>query len=94
MIQDPVFVKLFEKVKSGQSTTFIETDGFLFLNGRFCIPNDKSIRSKLLYEAHHTTYLIHPGRTKMYQDLKQEFWWPGMKTDIIKYIAKCQTVNW
>ncbi|WVZ69442.1 hypothetical protein U9M48_018229 [Paspalum notatum var. saurae] len=26
-------------------------------------------------EAHETTYSIHPGSEKMYQDLKQKFWW-------------------
>lgn len=27
----------------------------------------------------------------MYQDLKQFFWWPGMKKDIAEYIEKCLT---
>ncbi|KAK8929012.1 hypothetical protein KSP39_PZI017869 [Platanthera zijinensis] len=91
MHQDPIFVKFLEKIKSGQATVLREDDGLLFLNGRLCIPDVNMLRSEILYEAHNTTYSIHPGRTKMYQDLKQDFWWPGMKTDIVKYITKCHT---
>ncbi|KAK8916356.1 hypothetical protein KSP39_PZI022892 [Platanthera zijinensis] len=89
--QDPMFLKILEKVKNGQSIAFTEHDGLLFLNGRLCIPHVDALRSEILYEVHNTTYSIHPGRTKMYQDLKQDFWWPGMKTDVVQYIAKCRT---
>ncbi|PNX89858.1 retrotransposon-related protein [Trifolium pratense] len=27
--------------------------------------------------------------TKMYQDLKQRFWWPGMKKQVAEYVASC-----
>jgi hypothetical protein len=40
-------------------------------------------------EAHNTPYSIHPGGTKMYQDLKEIFWWHGMKRDIASFIARC-----
>ncbi|GJV84848.1 putative reverse transcriptase domain-containing protein [Tanacetum coccineum] len=30
-------------------------------------------------------YSIHPGTDKMYQDLKQLYWWPNMKADIATY---------
>ncbi|GJY35375.1 putative reverse transcriptase domain-containing protein, partial [Tanacetum coccineum] len=34
---------------------------------------------------------IHPGSDKMYQDLKQLYWWPNMKANIATYISKCLT---
>jgi transposase InsO family protein len=36
-------------------------------------------------------YSIHPVSTKMYQDLKQHCWWTKMKTEIARYVAKCDT---
>nr|GFD04891.1 retrotransposon protein, putative, Ty3-gypsy subclass [Tanacetum cinerariifolium] len=34
---------------------------------------------------------IHPGSTKMYQDLKKLYWWPNMKADIATSISQCLT---
>nr|GFB36638.1 hypothetical protein [Tanacetum cinerariifolium] len=33
-------------------------------------------------KAHISPFLVHPGSTKMYHDLKQYFWWSGMKRDL------------
>jgi hypothetical protein len=43
----------------------------------------------ILREAHRTPYMVHPGETKMYQDMRQSFWWKRMKVDIAKYVASC-----
>jgi hypothetical protein len=40
-------------------------------------------------EAHDSAYSIHPGSTKMYQDLKSRYWWYGIKRAIAKYVALC-----
>ena len=42
-------------------------------------------------EAHLSKFSIHPGSTKMYQDLKQNFWWTRMKREIAKYVSECDT---
>ncbi|GJX55496.1 putative reverse transcriptase domain-containing protein [Tanacetum coccineum] len=33
-------------------------------------------------EAHKTRYYVHLGADKMYHDLRDMYWWPGMKRDI------------
>ncbi|KAK1660330.1 hypothetical protein QYE76_048489 [Lolium multiflorum] len=63
--------------------------GVLWYNGRLCVPADSELKQVILKEAHDTLYSIHPGGTKMYQDLKKQFWWHGMKREIGSYIAKC-----
>nr|GEU75317.1 retrotransposon protein, putative, Ty3-gypsy subclass [Tanacetum cinerariifolium] len=45
----------------------------------------------ILSEAHSSPFSIHPGSTKMYRDLKQNFWWNGMKQDVARFVAKCLT---
>ncbi|WVZ49826.1 LOW QUALITY PROTEIN: hypothetical protein U9M48_001152 [Paspalum notatum var. saurae] len=49
------------------------------------------IRKLILSEAHDTAYSIHPGSTKMYYDLKERFWWYGMKRAVAEYVAICDT---
>ncbi|WVZ89998.1 hypothetical protein U9M48_036336 [Paspalum notatum var. saurae] len=51
------------------------------------MPDVDSIRKLILSEAHDTAYSIHPGSTKMYHDLKEKFWWYGMKRAVAEYVA-------
>ena len=34
-------------------------------------------------------YAMHPGDTKMYHTVKENYWWNGMKRDIAEFISKC-----
>ena len=69
----------------------VSTDGILHFKGRLCIPNDAQFKEQLLSEVHTTPYSVHPGATKMYQDLNERFWWSGMKKKVAEYVAKCLT---
>jgi len=51
----------------------------------------KSIREMILREAHDSAYSIHLGSTKMYLDLKEKYWWYGLKRDVAEYVAICDT---
>ena len=42
-----------------------------------------------MQEAHGSKFAIHPGNTKMYQDVKQTFWWPSMKREIAEFVSRC-----
>ena len=64
-------------------------DGVILFNQRICIPNDDVLKRKVLEEAHKGTFTIHPGSSKMYQDLKKDYWWSGMKKDIAVYVSEC-----
>jgi hypothetical protein len=58
---------------------------------RLVVPVDPEVKKIILDEAHRSKISIHPGSTKMYQDLKQNFWWSNMKVDVAKYVAECDT---
>jgi hypothetical protein len=47
------------------------------------------LREKILQEAHDLAYSIHLGSTKMYLDLKERYWWYGMKRDVATHVALC-----
>ncbi|XP_052622433.1 uncharacterized protein LOC128127784, partial [Lactuca sativa] len=42
-------------------------------------------------EAHKSKFSIHPGATKMYLDLRKEYWWPCMKRDVAWFVERCLT---
>ncbi|GKA57204.1 putative reverse transcriptase domain-containing protein [Tanacetum coccineum] len=42
-------------------------------------------------EAHKSKYSVHLGVDKMYYDLRDKYWWLGMKKDIAEYVSKCLT---
>jgi hypothetical protein len=68
-----------------------DVEGVVWFKDRLCVPDIKSIRELILKEAHETSYSIHPGSEKMYQDLKKRFWWYGMKREIAEYVAVCDS---
>ncbi|CAL8153028.1 unnamed protein product [Prunus armeniaca] len=70
--------------------TFHEEDGLRYL-GKFYVPEIPELKNEILHEAHYSSYTIHPGSTKMYQDLRRQFWWNGMKKDVAIFVSKCLT---
>ena len=85
---DVQLVQLMEKVKRGSKPDFVLLDdGILRFGTRLCVLNDGDLRRKLLEEAHCYKLAVHLRGTKIYKDLKQNYWWPGMKRDIAQYVA-------
>lgn len=56
--------------------------------GRLCAPDVNGLRKIILNEAHTSRYVVHPGFTKMYQDLKVIYWWNNMKSDMDDIVSK------
>ncbi|GKB18995.1 putative reverse transcriptase domain-containing protein [Tanacetum coccineum] len=67
------------------------SDGTLYYLDRIWVPLKGDVRTLIMNEAHKSKYYIHPGADKMYYDLKDRYWWPGMKKDIAEYVGKCLT---
>nr|GEZ14544.1 putative reverse transcriptase domain-containing protein [Tanacetum cinerariifolium] len=66
-------------------------DGGIYFFDRVWIPSVGGIRKLIMDEAHTSSYSVHPGADKMYYDLRDLYWWPGMKRDIAEYVSKCLT---
>ncbi|WVZ63575.1 hypothetical protein U9M48_013198 [Paspalum notatum var. saurae] len=67
----------------------LDDQGVLWFKNRLVVPKDMELRKKLLDEAHTSMFTMHPGCNKMYQDLKQKFWWTRIKREIVKYVSEC-----
>ena len=69
----------------------MDDNGTLWFGKKLCVPEDKAIRDAILREAQESAYSIHPRSTKMYLDLKEKYWWYGLKIDVAEYVALCDT---
>ncbi|GJS31723.1 putative reverse transcriptase domain-containing protein [Tanacetum coccineum] len=67
------------------------SDGTLYYLDRIWVPLKGEVRTLIMDEAHKSKYFVHPGADKMYYDLRDRYWWPGMKKDIVEYVSKCLT---
>jgi hypothetical protein len=77
-------------IETGKAPDFTEDgQGIVWFRKRICVPDVDHLREKIMQEAHDSAYSIHPGSTKMYQDLKQRYWWYGMKRDVAAHVALC-----
>nr|GEW12465.1 putative reverse transcriptase domain-containing protein [Tanacetum cinerariifolium] len=69
----------------------IHTNGIRYHDKRIWLSLHGGLRDLIMHESHKSKYSIHPGSTKMYQDLRKFYWWPNMKADIATYVGQCLT---
>jgi hypothetical protein len=69
---------------------FIFNDRFVFRANKLCIPAS-SIRLLLLQEAHGRGLMGHFGVTKTEDILAAHFFWPKMRRDMVRFVARCTT---
>jgi hypothetical protein len=49
--------------------------GVVLFVQRLVVPRDQDLKKEILDEAHLSKFTIQPGSTKMYRDLRENFWW-------------------
>ena len=90
--KDEECVRIRMRMTEGEEVKFKEDSmGLLRFENRVWVPLVPELREEILQEAHSTRYSIHPGSTKMYQDLCQHFWWPNLKREVAECVSRCLT---
>jgi len=89
---DASLKRIRQQLGSDETRDFaLDNDDILRFQGRICVPNDAEVKKLILEEGHKSRLSLHPGMTKMYQDLKETFWWQGMKKDVAQFVSVCLT---
>ncbi|KAJ3677872.1 hypothetical protein LUZ60_001675 [Juncus effusus] len=86
--EDPKTRRIQNRMAIGKALHFlVDPEGTLRLEKRAYVP--EMLRREIMQEAHESGYSIHPGETKMHQDLRVSYWWPGMRREIGDFVSRC-----
>jgi hypothetical protein len=93
-LRDEEVQKIKQKLEEGdpKHDCFRKDDkGIVWFGQRLVVPRDQDLKKEILDEAHLSKFTIHSGSTKMYRDLRENFWWSNMKGEITEYVSSCDT---
>ena len=82
-----------DRVQSGMGDEgwTVHTDGSLWYRGQVVVPHLINLREDILREFHYSRFSVHPGGTKMYQDLRRQYYKSGMKRHVGDFVRRCLT---
>jgi len=72
--------------KDGQAW---EEDEIIYVNGRIYVLNSQKIKEKILQENHEPVNIGHPEQQRMMDLIKRNYWWPGIKNYVKRYVQGC-----
>jgi len=82
-LEDPSRKRIVVLLGTYQAKDFVMgEDGILRFKGKVCIPTNEDLKRMILEEGHKSHLSLRPDMNKMYQDLKESFWWSGMRKEI------------
>jgi len=53
------------------------------------VPNSQRIKERILKENHEPVNIEYLGQQQMIELIKRNYWWPGIKNNVKKYIQGC-----
>ena len=70
---------------------FEAANGLLWHDKLLCVPNDATLRTRILAECHDSVTGAHFGRDKTLAAVKSRFEWDGMATAVELYVSTCDS---
>ena len=91
--QDAEIVSIRDQVQSGigDEGWTVHMDGSLRYRGPVVVPRSTDLREEILREFHCSRFAVHQSGTKMYQDLRRQYYWSGMKRHVGDFVRRCLT---
>ncbi|KAK8648813.1 hypothetical protein V6N13_129555 [Hibiscus sabdariffa] len=89
-LQDSAMAAHVQDIAEGKPTEFrFRDEDVLCFKDRIVVSDNGELRQTILTEAHSSPFSMHPSSTKMYRDLKGEYYWVGLKKDVAEFVSKC-----
>ena len=61
-------------------------NGIVYVDGRIYVLNSQRIKERILKENHELADIGYLEQQQMMELIKRNYWWPGIKNDIKKYV--------
>ena len=68
-----------------------EHDGLLLIEGLCYVPEVDPVRLEILRSTHDSPATGHPGQARTFELVSRNYWWPGMRKYIARYVDHCHT---
>ena len=78
-----------EEILRNEVEDYVVKDDLIYFEGKLYIPDDDSIKTKLLYEAHDATISGHAGAARVSELLSRNYYWPKLLEDVKIYVKSC-----
>jgi hypothetical protein len=91
---DHKYMELGEKIQQGNLQQKVEyykmdSDEIIKYRDIIYVRNSQALKDLILGEMHNVPYDGHPGYQKTIATIKIQYYWPGMKKEVVEFIAKC-----
>ncbi|KAG5866373.1 hypothetical protein JTB14_021886 [Gonioctena quinquepunctata] len=88
-------IKLVKEEDAQEASYYLSKDGILYRvendGDKLIVP--KTFIPKVMEDFHDSPMAGHPGQQKTLMSLKRRFFWPNMRTDVMKYCTSCDACN-
>lgn len=93
---DSTFGPILKDIKNNEkklhTSDYHYQDGFLFYkNSTICIPDNEEIKKTILEQCHDSPAAGHFGITKTHDQVAREYYWPGLRSYVKRYVTGCDT---
>jgi len=61
----------------------------LFYKGKNYVPKEQELRQDIVRKHHDPITAGHPGEMETYNAVKENYWWPGMRSFVKEYVKGC-----
>jgi hypothetical protein len=66
-------------------------NGILTIEDLIYVPDNEELRCKIISSCHDPPTVGHPGRAATFALESRDYWWPGMRHTIARYVNNCDT---
>ena len=66
-----------------------EENGIIYIDGKIYVSRNRQLWDEILSNNHNPLDVGHPGQHRIMELIKRNYWWPGIRNNVWKYVQGC-----